>query len=214
MGINIQNELRWKKSFFTGKLLETQRHNFQLQDIQRHSTATMPPMLMRLPREFHVKEKLSWGDNFTIRDASGMKCYQVFGNPKKFGSQSSFQTMDGVELAALKQTKDTKLKPWKNFIWEKDGKPWAIAKQEDWGVMDKKHISIDIPGENDYKITGDRYSWNFAVYKGDVLVGQINKNWGFRDNYGVKVFDDALEVDVLLCCILIDSVYHDSDGQS
>ena len=80
--------------------------------------------------------------------------------------------------------------------------------------MDKKHISIDIPGENDYKITGDRYSWNFAVYKGDVLVGQINKNWGFRDNYGVKVFDDALEVDVLLCCILIDSVYHDSDGQS
>lgn len=166
-----------------------------------------------MPKEFHIKEKLAWGDNFIIKDASGTKCYQVIGNPMQFGSQSSFQTMDGTEIAALKQTNDTKLIPWKKFVWFKEGKPWAIAKQDDWGALDKKSISIDIPGENDYKITGDRMAWKFEILKGDVQVGEVNKKYGVMDNYGVKVLDDAMEVDVLLCGILIDATYHDSSDK-
>ena len=91
----------------------------------------------------------------------------------------------------------------------KDGKLWAMAKQDDWGALDKKFISINVPGENDHTITGDRMCWIFQVMKGDVKVGDIDKKWGITDIYGVCVADGADEVDILLCGILVDHVYHD-----
>ena len=165
-------------------------------------------------KEFHIIQKLNLiTDNFRIKLKSGPDVYVCKGDGSKFGSQTSFRTMDGVELACLKQTNGTKLSPWKKFVWFKDGKEWAIAKQEDWGALDKKEISIDIPGENDYKIVGDRMCWNFDVFKGDAKVGMISKKWGITDNYGVRVADGADEVDVLLCGILVDQVYHDDDSK-
>ena len=161
-------------------------------------------------KEFHIKEKIfTLGDNFTIRDMGGKVVYEVKGNAFKFGNQAAFLTPDGTELATLEQTNDTKLIPWKKFVVSKGGKEWATAKQDDWGMMDKKTISIDIPGENDYKIIGDRMSWAFDIMKGEEKVGQVNKQWGVVDNYGVRVEDGADEVDVLLCGILVDIVYHD-----
>ena len=164
-------------------------------------------------KEFHIKQSINLiHDNYKIK-CDGEEVYQVKGDGFKFGSQASFQTMDGTELAALKQTNDTKLLPWKKFVWEKDGKPWAIAKQDDWGALDKKTISIDIPGENDYVVKGDRMSWHFEVFKGDEKVGEIDKKWGLTDCYGVKVVDGAEEVDILLCGILVDHVYHDGEDK-
>jgi len=32
--------------------------------------------------------------------------------------------------------------------------------------MGKKKISIDIPGENNYKIIGENMSWGFEILKG------------------------------------------------
>lgn len=69
-------------------------------------------------------------------------------------------------------------------------------------------------GENDYKIVGDRMAWKFEIFKGDEEVGKVNKKWGVADNYGVRVADGADEVDIILCGILIDHVYHDKDGKS
>merc|ERR1712025_1091011 len=108
--------------------------------------------------------------------------------------------MDGTEIARLEQTNSTKLKPWKDF---------AKAKQDDWGLLNKKSISIDIPGENDYKITGDRMSWHFQILKGDEMVGRIDKKMGWSDTYAVTVSEGAEEVDLLMCGILVDQVYHD-----
>ena len=162
-------------------------------------------------KEFHIVQKLNLvSDNFRIKEKGGTDVYQVKGNPTAFGSQSYFQTMDGTELAALEQTNGTKMSPWKKFVWKKDGKPWAMAKQEDWGALDKKEIYVDIPGENDYKIVGDRMAWSFKILKADVEVGSVDKKWGVTDTYGVRVAEGADEVDVLLCGILIDQVYHDN----
>lgn len=163
-------------------------------------------------KEFVIRQKkMSLGDSFEIKDAAGKEVYKVKGNPLEFGSQSSFQTMDGTEIARLEQTNSTKLKPWKDFVWKKDGKEWAKAKQDDWGLLNKKSISIDIPGENDYKITGDRMSWHFQILKGDEMVGRIDKKMGWSDTYAVTVSEGAEEVDLLMCGILVDQVYHDND---
>lgn len=166
-----------------------------------------------MPKIFHLKQKLALAsDNYKIK-LNDEEIYQVKGNGFKLGTQASFETMDGTQLAALAQTNDTKLIPWKKFVVFKGGKEWGIAKQEDWGMLDKKEISIDLPGENDYKIVGDRMSWKFEITKGDEKVGEINKKWGVLDSYGISVEDGADEVDLLLCGILIDACYHDGEGQ-
>eukprot|EP00536_Pseudo-nitzschia_multiseries_P018424 jgi/Psemu1/315879/fgenesh1_kg.2512_\ len=162
-------------------------------------------------KEFHLKQKFNLvADSFKIT-LNGEPCYVVKGQPLKLGSQASFQTMDGTELAFMKQTKKSIAIPWNSYELFKDGKLWATAKQQDWGLVDKKEISIDIPGDNNYKVKGDCVSWNFTIYQGDVKVGVINKKWGLTDSYGVRVEEGADEVDILMCGILIDATYHDKD---
>lgn len=177
---------------------------------QQSSTTTM--------KEFTIKNK--WldidSDNFNIK-CDGVDVYQVKGNGfSPSGAHSSFQTMDGKELAYLQQSKDTAKKnvPWKTFEWIKDGKVWAHAHQEKsyWGFFEKKLLAIDIPGENDYKLKGDRLAMKFEVFKGNDKVGQIEKKWAFVDTYHVSVEDGAEEVDVLLCGILINYIYHTNDN--
>lgn len=165
-------------------------------------------------KEFQIKQVLFSldSDNFKIK-CDGEDVYQVKGNGFKYGSQASFQTMDGTELAFLRQTNaDEKLEPWKKFEWVKDGKVWAHARtnQSYWGFLDKKRIEVNIPGENDYTLTGNRVAWKFEVFKGDDKVGDIKKKLDFK--YTVVVADGANEVDVLLCGILIDHLYHNNSN--
>jgi len=151
-------------------------------------------------KEFHVKQGLlSIADNFSIKTSCGKDVYRVKGNAMHWGKQSSFQTMDGTELASLKETTKSKLNPYKTFEWFKNGELWAVAKEEDWGVVTKKEISVAIPGEKKFKVVGDRMSWHFQVVTEDgTKAGEIDKQWGITDNYGVRVEEGADEVDVLL----------------
>eukprot|EP00531_Pseudo-nitzschia_arenysensis_P013766 CAMPEP_0116133850 /NCGR_PEP_ID=MMETSP0329-20121206/10332_1 /TAXON_ID=697910 /ORGANISM="Pseudo-nitzschia arenysensis, Strain B593" /LENGTH=191 /DNA_ID=CAMNT_0003628521 /DNA_START=134 /DNA_END=709 /DNA_ORIENTATION=+ len=168
-------------------------------------------------KEFHIKRKLFDLDSDTYKiKCDGVEAYQVRGNGFPNGTlagiQASFQTMDGEELAVLKEARvgDKKVVPWKNFEWIKDGKVWAHARQSRsyWGMFEKKLIDVDIPGENDYKITGDRLANKFVVLKGNDIAGYIDKSFGFIEHYTVRVKEGADEVDVLLCGILISHVYH------
>mmetsp|Transcript_5110 Transcript_5110/g.10733 ORF Transcript_5110/g.10733 Transcript_5110/m.10733 type:complete len:167 (+) Transcript_5110:176-676(+) len=164
-------------------------------------------------KQFDLKQDFLaiMADNYTIKCA-GQTVYKVVGNGMKIGDQASFQTPDGKQLAYLAQSNNP-LAPKKQFECHKDGKLWATCKQEVWNPMAKKEISIDIPGENDYKVTGDRLAWNFEVFLGDKKVGAISKEWGVTDSYGIRVEDDADEVDVLLCGVLVDAMYHNKDGK-
>mmetsp|Transcript_26024 Transcript_26024/g.61169 ORF Transcript_26024/g.61169 Transcript_26024/m.61169 type:complete len:170 (+) Transcript_26024:103-612(+) len=164
-------------------------------------------------KEFQLKQKFKLvSDDYKIT-LNGVNVFKVKGSPMKLGSQASLQKMDGTELGYLKQTKKTILVPWNSYEWFKDGTLFATVKQGDWGMMSKKEINIDIPGENDYKIKGDRMSWRFTIHYGqdEVKVAEIFKKWGILDSYVIRVEDDADEVDILMCAILIDATYHDND---
>lgn len=170
-------------------------------------------------KEFNMKQQ--WldidSDNFKIK-CNGVDVYQVKGGGfSPYGSKASFQTMDGVELAFLQQERLSEKKevPWKNFEWIKDGKVWAHARQSKsyWGFFDKKLVAVDIPGENDYKITGDRLAKKFEVFKGDEKVGDIEKKWSLVDNYNVRVVEGVDEVDVLLMGIIVNYIYHHDEAK-
>ena len=46
---------------------------------------------------------LSWGDDFTIKDADGRDAYYVDGKVFSFGDKLSFKDMEGNELARIEQ---------------------------------------------------------------------------------------------------------------
>merc|ERR1712226_880495 len=98
--------------------------------------------------------------------------------------------MDGTELAMIKQDKRTvvSLKP--KFQVTRDGQDWAeMAKG---GAIEwKKELLLDIPGNNNYKIKGDVPAWNFQIFRTETeeKCAEVNKKWGVRDNYGVKIED-------------------------
>lgn len=104
-------------------------------------------------------------NNFVIK-CDGNDAYQVKGRSKTV-RYPGFLPIHGRERNRMpKKTRDTKLSQRKKFVWFKDDKQWAFAAQENWGQLGKKKISIDIPGENNYKIIGENMSWEFEILKG------------------------------------------------
>mmetsp|Transcript_13428 Transcript_13428/g.18766 ORF Transcript_13428/g.18766 Transcript_13428/m.18766 type:complete len:141 (+) Transcript_13428:281-703(+) len=135
----------------------------------------------------------------------------VKGTGFTWGSQLTFYDASGKELAAIKQTEVATLYP--KYEVTKDGKPWAECKKENKLGASKKEMTLDIPGNNDYKITGDRLAWHLEITRTETgkKAGEVHKKYGIRDNYTVKVEDGESDLDILLCAILIDQVYHDRD---
>jgi len=173
-------------------------------------------------KEFQVKQVLFSMHQHTFSiHRDGQQVYQIKGD--HFGRSSSFQTMDGTELASLIQTEETIRKPWKDFEWRtQDGEHlWAIAKQDErtyFSAVDKKSISIDVVGDEEenyltepYKITGDRIGRKFEIFTGGVKIGTIHKKLGLRNNYSIRVLNDANEVNVLLCGIITQHIYHNDN---
>ena len=151
-----------------------------------------------------------WSDNYHIKDETGKPVYRVRGNGLRMGTQASFQTMDKKELAYLRQSNPS-LTLKKRFDCMKDGKLWARAQQEEWNPLSKKEVTMDIPGDNDYAVTGDRLAHNFEIMLGGKKVATIDKQWAMTDCYRVRILEDdseADEVDILLLGILLDAMYH------
>lgn len=193
-------------------------------------------------KEFHVKQKFSMlADNFTIKsDPDEKKVYSVKGDKFKWGNQASFQLMDGTQIAYIKETKSSVLSMKKTYEIYKgevhdNAKPWAMVRQQNWNLLGiKKAIYIDVPDSGDNStivITGDRMAWKFelALVKEDVStgsdgsnttttttietkIGDIDKKWGVLDNYGVRVECNADEVEILLCAIIVDQIFHSNEG--
>ena len=136
-------------------------------------------------------------NNFVIK-CDGNDAYQEKGRSKTV-RYPGFLPIHGRERNRMpKKTRDTKLSQRKKFVWFKDDKQWAFAAQENWGQLGKKKISIDIPGENNYKIIGENMSWEFEILKDDDQVAAVlpptntnkmqdigfhgtNRNINFRD---------------------------------
>jgi len=194
-------------------------------------------------KEFHLKQKFNLlADNFTIKSVPGdKKAYVVKGDKFKWGNQCSFQLLDGTQIAYIKETKKSVISLAKTYEIYKgetvdgnDSKPWAMVRQQDWNIIGrKKTVYIDVPDSGDNAtivITGDGMAWNFemALVREDVTavgdnttstttveskIGDVDKKWGLIDNYGVRVAPNADEVEVLICAIIIDQIFHSNEEQ-
>ena len=144
---------------------------------------------------------LSWGDDFTIKDADGRDAYYVDGKVFSFGDKLSFKDMRGTELALIDQ-KLLSIGPQYEII--RGGATVAVVKRHMFTLF-RARFTVDLPGPGDLEAKGD-----FLDHERDGReVARASKKW-FRlaDTYAVDI--DAGEDDVLILAsaVVIDLVSH------
>lgn len=158
-----------------------------------------------------IKEKFwSWGDSFQICNESNEPVFFVKGKAFSWGDKLSFQDMQGNELAFISQ----KLLSWmpRYEIYHNDQLFAEVEKKFTWF---NKEFTLDVPGPNDYTITGSFWSHEYAFTRSGRSVAHVSKKWfSWTDTYGVDIIDGEDDVSILCACIVIDQVLNDDDGSS
>ena len=148
---------------------------------------------------------LSWGDDFTIRDADGNDAYYVDGKVFSFGNKLTFNDRDGHEVARI----DQKLPSF--------GPQYTIMRGDHTVAVVKKHLftlfrarfTVDVPGPGDLEARGNFLDHEYTFAREGREVARVSKKW-FRlsDTYAVDVDAGEDEVLILAAAVVIDLVSH------
>ncbi len=160
--------------------------------------------------QYLMQQKLlSWGDDFTIRDASGNDHFFVDGKAISLGKQLSFQDMSGRELAFFKQ----KLLAWgPTYELYRDGALAAVVKKELFTLFHCV-FTVDVPGPDDLTAEGTFTDHEYTFTRGGRIVATVSKQWfALRDTYGVEIDSSEDQVLILASTVIIDMACH-PDGR-
>ncbi|XAM00596.1 LURP-one-related family protein [Phycisphaeraceae bacterium D3-23] len=157
---------------------------------------------------YRIKEAFwSWGDDFSITDREGREVYRVDGAAFSWGDKLALLDMRGNELARIGQ-RLLSFKPC--YTISVGGEVFAEVRKE-WSWF-KQTFTLDVPGPNDYAITGSFWRHEFTFERGGRVVATVSKkHWSWTDSYGVDIADGEDDVAILCACIVIDQVLHDGD---
>lgn len=153
-----------------------------------------------------LKQKFwSWGDDFTIKDASGQDVYFVDGRAFSWGDKLSFQDTQGKELAFIRQ----KLLSW--------GPTYEIEVHDRLVAVVKKHLftlfrckfTVDVPGPDDLEAQGSFLEHEYSFERQGREVAAVSKRWfSWTDTYGVDIATGEDDVLILASAVVIDMVCH------
>ena len=157
---------------------------------------------------YMLKQKIwSWGDDYVIRDANEEPAFLVDGKVFSWGDKLSFQDMNGNELAFISQKLLTFMPKYELY---RSGQLFAEIKKE-WSWF-KCKFTLDVPGPNDYEITGSFWDMEYEFRRSGRQVAVVSKNfWSWSDTYGVDIDAGEDDVAVIATVIVIDLVCHDND---
>ena len=147
------------------------------------------------------------GDDFKIMTSDGTPIYFVDGEAFCWGSNLSFQDLNGNELAHISQ----KLLSWSpKYEIYKDGSLFAeVVKEFSWF---NKNFTLDVPGPNDYTIEGSFWSHEYKFIRSERCVAKVSKSaWTFNHSYGVEIENGEDDISILCTAIVIDQVLYDEN---
>ena len=154
--------------------------------------------------KYIMKEKFwSLGGQFTIKDETETDAYHVLGQPFSWGSKLSFQDTTERELAFIAQ----KLWSWRpRYEIFRDGAKFAeVTREYSWT---KSKFTLDVPGPNDYSITGSFWAHEFTFERSGQEVARVSKEyWTWADTYGIDIIEGEDDVAILATCVVIDLVF-------
>jgi uncharacterized protein YxjI len=156
---------------------------------------------------YQMKQKLwGFGDDFTITDGEGNDVFIVDGKAFSFGDKLSFRDLEGREVAYISQTL---LSFQKRYEIHRDGQLFAEVAKEFSFFEDA--YSVDVPGPNDYEVSGDFWAHEYRFARSGREVAHVSKKyfaWG--DTYGIDIVDGEDDITILATAIVIDLVNADA----
>jgi uncharacterized protein YxjI len=152
---------------------------------------------------------LSWGDDFTIKDADGRDAYFVDGKVLSFGHKLSFKDMQGTELARIDQQL---LSIGKQFDIERGGTSIARVKKKLFTPFRAK-FTVDVPGPDDLEAQGNFLDHEYVFERRGQEVARVSKRWfSLADTYGIDVQPGEDDVLILAAAVVIDLASHPDEG--
>ena len=165
--------------------------------------------------EYHVQQ--GWHllkSNYWIKNKAGEDVYNIEGTDFAWGMQNTLKDKEGKELASIRQIKVITFYP-KYKVFH-DGKMWATCTKEKFIRFGKKEALLDIPGDNNYKIKGNKLEVAFEIVGTETgnLAGTVKKRSDnlLHDKYTVSIEDGKDKIALIIIFCLIDGIYHAADG--
>jgi uncharacterized protein YxjI len=154
---------------------------------------------------------LSWGDDFTIRDADGRDAYLVDGRVFSFGDKLSFKDMQGHELAAI----DQKLLAFgPQYEISRDGATVAVVKKHLFSLF-RARFSVEVPGPGDLEAAGNFLDHEYTFERGGREVARASKKWiSLSDTYSIDIDEGEDAVLILAAAVVIDLVSHPDEEKN
>ncbi len=154
-----------------------------------------------------MKQKLlSWGDDFTIKDADGVDRYFVDGKIFTIGDKLSFQDMNGRELARIEQKILSLVRQYR--VYRGDQLIATVKKKPFTFFRDVFELEDAAPGDLD--ATGDFFDREYQFTRDGRTVARVSKKFfSWTDTYGVDIAEGEDDVLILAATVVIDQCCHD-----
>ena len=154
---------------------------------------------------------LSWGDDFSIKDADGQEVYYIDGEVFSFGNKLSIKDRSGAELARINQ-KLLSLGPQYEIV--SGGETVAVVKKHLFTPF-RARFTVDVPGPDDLEATGDFLDHEYVFERSGRVVARVSKKWfSLADTYAVDIDEGQDDVLVLAAAVVIDLVSHPDENKS
>jgi len=148
---------------------------------------------------------LSWGDDFTIRTASGADAFYVDGKVFSFGDKLSFRDAAGNEVARIDQKL---LSIGAQYTISRGGRTVAVVKKQLFTLL-RARFTVDVPGPDDLEAKGNFLDHEYTFERHGKEVARVSKRWfSFSDTYGIDIDDGEDDVLILAAAVVIDLVSH------
>lgn len=160
---------------------------------------------------YQLKEKIwTFNDSYKIKDKDGLDAFQIEGKVFSWGDNLSFRNNSGEEVFKIKQIL---LSFMPKYVITKNGEELAeIRKKFSW--LNQK-FELDVPGPNDYVITGSFWQREFEFMRGNKVAARVSKKfWNWSDTYGIDVMEGENDELILATAVVIDLVLFDKKNNS
>jgi uncharacterized protein YxjI len=148
---------------------------------------------------------LSWGDDFSIKDADGRDAYYVDGKVFSFGNKLTINDAAGAVVAQINQ-KLLSLGP--QYEIERNGETLARVKKHLFTPF-RARFTVDVPGPDDLEAKGDFLDHEYVFERGGTVVAEVSKKWfSLADTYAIDIQDGQDGVLILASAVVIDLVSH------
>jgi uncharacterized protein YxjI len=153
---------------------------------------------------------LSWGDDFTIKDADGRAAYYVDGKVFSFGDKLAFRDMAGTELARIEQ-KLLSIGPQYEIV--RGGETVAVVKKHLFTLF-RARFTVDVPGPDDLEAKGNFLDHEYGFERAGREVARASKRWvSLTDTYAIDIDEGEDAVLILAAAVVIDLVSHPDENR-